>query len=100
METALRGGLEQSLVATATTVAAALKSQPLPACTPSCGQSGGAATIYAEPLRVEPTVDAARQDWVEPAEAPIALRGGHRLWAGVHGRFVYLFVDVSDRDVV
>jgi dedicated sortase system histidine kinase len=98
MEAALRGGLEQSLVATATTVAASLKNQPLPTCAASCA-SNGAATIYAEPLRVEPAVDAARQDWVQPAEAPIELRG-HRLWAGVHGRFLYLFVDVSDKDVV
>ncbi|HEX5048910.1 MAG TPA: ATP-binding protein [Gammaproteobacteria bacterium] len=100
MEAALRGGLEQALVATATTVAASLKNQALPACAASCAQSAGAATIYAEPLRVEPALDAARQDWVEPAEAPVALRGGHRVWAGVHGRFVYLFVDVSDRNVV
>jgi dedicated sortase system histidine kinase len=100
METALRGGLEQSLIATATTVAAALENQPLPPCAnPHCAP-GAATTIYAEPLRVEPTIDASRLDWVQPAEAPIGLDGGHRLWAGVHGRLLYLFVDVRDRDIV
>ncbi|HZF28114.1 MAG TPA: ATP-binding protein [Gammaproteobacteria bacterium] len=100
MEGALRGGLEQSLVATATTVAASLKDETLPICAEGCAGNGAAATIYAEPLRAEPSVDAAREDWLQPAEAPIELAGGHRLWAGVYGRFVYLFVDVRDRDVV
>jgi dedicated sortase system histidine kinase len=101
METALRGGLEQSLVATATTVAAALANRPLPACAAArCAEAGSATTIYAEPLRVEPSVDASRDDWVQPAEAPIELDGRHRLFAGVHGRYVYLFVTVADRSIV
>jgi two-component system sensor histidine kinase ChvG len=104
MEAALRGGLEQSLVASATTVAAALEEQGMPLCpAPHCvpPQARAGATIYAAPLRSEPQIDGVRDDdWNLPDDAAVALDGGHRLWAGVDGRFAYLFVAVRDEDLV
>jgi two-component system, OmpR family, sensor histidine kinase ChvG len=104
MEAALRGGLEQSLVASATTVAAALEEQGMPLCpVPHCvpPQSRAGATIYAAPLRSEPQIDGVRDtDWNLPDDAAVSLGGGHRLWAGVDGRFAYLFVAVRDEDLV
>jgi two-component system, OmpR family, sensor histidine kinase ChvG len=100
MEAALRGGLEQSLIASATTVAAALEEQDLPLCAPALCAARAGATIYAPPLGSEPQIDGVRQDWNIPDDAAVALGGGHRLWAGVSGRFAYLFVAVSDDDLV
>src|SRR5262245_29127262 len=103
MEAALRGGLEQSLTASATAVAAALEEQDLPLCAPpNCvppaARSG--TTIYAPPLRSEVAVDGVREDWNVPDEAAVVLDGGHRVWAGVQGRYAYLFVAVRDDDLV
>jgi dedicated sortase system histidine kinase len=103
MEAALRGGLEQSLIASATTVAAALEEQGVPLCPPpQCvpPQTRAGATIYAAPLGSEPQIDGVRDDWNVPDDAAVALAGGHRLWAGVEGRFAYLFIAVRDDDLV
>jgi len=103
MEAALRGGLEQSLVGMATTVAAALEEQgvalcPPPQCVPPGARLG--ATIYAAPLSAEPQIDGVRDDWNLPDDAAVALDGDHRVWAGVQGRFVYLFITVRDDHLV
>lgn len=103
MEAALRGGLEQSLRTMASAVATALEEQDVPLCRPpECAapdpQDG--TTIYAEPLREEPVVDGVHDDWYVPNDDAIVLRGGHRVWAGVYGRYAYLFVAVVDRDLV
>jgi two-component system, OmpR family, sensor histidine kinase ChvG len=103
MEAALRSGLEQSLIASATTVAAALEEQGAPLCpVPQCvpPQTRAGATIYAAPLRSEPQIDGVRDDWNLPDDAAVALGGGHRLWAGVDGRFAYLFIAVRDAHLV
>ena len=110
MEAALRGGLEQSLIASATTVAAALEEQGAPLCAPSpCAgtardstpaEGPHGATIYAAPLAEEPSVDGVRDDWSIADNAALALSGGQRVWAGVRGRFAYLFVAVRDDDLV
>jgi two-component system, OmpR family, sensor histidine kinase ChvG len=101
MEAALRGGLEQSLIASATAVAAALEEQGLQLCPPpqQCAPRAGA-TVYAPPLGSEPQIDGVREDWSVPEDAAVALGGGHRLWAGVAGRFAYLFLAVRDDDLV
>lgn len=102
MEGALRGGLEQSLQGRATTVAAALEEQNLPLCSaPPCtpDDTVRGTTIYAAPLAAEPSVDGVRDDW-NGADAAIEIGDGHRLYAGVYGRFVYLFITVADRDLV
>jgi dedicated sortase system histidine kinase len=103
MEAALRGGLEQSLIASASTVAAALEEQSTPLCAPApCPNEGTRArgtTIYAAPLAEEPRLDGVRDDWSIADEAGVALTNA-RVLAGVHGRFAYLFVAVRDADVV
>ena len=64
MEGALRSGLERSMLASATTVAAALANQGV-----ACPPSGCAAaapidqTLYAHPLSGEPRIDGGRDDW-------------------------------------
>jgi two-component system sensor histidine kinase ChvG len=104
MEGALRSGLEQSLLATATTVATTLEDQDTPLCTvpPCAAQAISRGTpIYAMPLSVEPSIDGVRSDdWNGGGDAPLTLPGGQRLYAGVYGRFAYLFVAVPDRDLV
>jgi dedicated sortase system histidine kinase len=102
METALRAGLEQSLLASAATVAAALEEQGATLCARApCEAAGGGATVYAVPLAREPELDGVRDDhWNTAVEAALEIGGGHRLWAGTYGRFAYLFVAVADRDLV
>jgi len=103
MEAALRGGLEQSLIASASTVAAALEEQSAPLCAPApCADDdapGQGTTIYAAPLAEEPRLDGLRDDWSIADDAGVALTNA-RVLAGVHGRFAYLFVAVRDADVV
>ena len=102
MEGVLRGGLEQSLQGRATTVAAALEEQNLPLCSaPPCTADDTArgTTVYAAPLAVEPSLDGVRDDW-NSGDAAVEIGDGDRLYAGVYGRFVYLFVTVADRDLV
>jgi dedicated sortase system histidine kinase len=103
MEAALRSGLERSLLASATTVAAALEEQPALLCHElRCASAPlpRGTTIYAHPLSLEPRVDGGRDDWGLADGTAIALSPEHRLWAGVRGRYVYLFVAVQDRDLV
>ena len=81
MEAALRGGLEQSLIASASTVAAALEEQTTPLCASvPCVDDDAPArgtTIYAAPLAAEPRLDGVHDDWsiaddVGVAAAPVA----------------------------
>ena len=102
MEAALRSGLERSLIASATTVAASLQSTPQLLCTPQgCTSSDAAAqTIYAHPLRFEIRVDGIFDDWVLGDAAALTIRGEHRIWAGARGRYAYLYVAVRDDAIV
>jgi two-component system sensor histidine kinase ChvG len=104
MERALRSGLEQSLLATATTVATTLEEQDTPLCTvPPCASAPAVrgTPIYAVPLATEPSIDGVRgDDWGGGGNVPLELSGGQQLFAGVYGRFAYLFVAVPDRDLV
>src|SRR5262245_2629188 len=100
MEAALRAGLEQSLLGSAGTVAAALEEQGAALCTPpQCAAQRPGVTIYATTLAQEPELDGARDDaWGPALDAglPIGAEpsqgGGHRLAAGVYDRFLYLYV--------
>ena len=102
METALRAGLEQSLLASAATVAAALEEQSTSLCSPpDCEPQRAGATVYATALAREPELDGVRDDhWNTTDDAALEIGGGHKLWAGTYGRFAYLFVAVADRDLV
>jgi signal transduction histidine kinase len=102
METALRAGLEQSLLASAATVAAALEEQSASLCAPpACDLERAGATVYATALAREPELDGVRDDhWNTTDESALEIGGGHKAWAGTHGRFAYLFVAAADRDLV
>jgi dedicated sortase system histidine kinase len=104
MEAALRSGLEQSLIASATTVAAALEEQGASLCAPEpCAEqqaNAGGTTLYAAPLTEEPSIDGVRDDWNIADDAAVVLPGERRVWAAARGRFAYLFVAVRDDDRV
>ncbi len=102
METALRAGLEQSLLARAATVATALEEQSAALCTPpDCDSQRAGGTVYATALVREPELDGVRDDhWNITPDLGLAIGADHRVWAGTHGRFVYLFISVADRDLV
>ena len=102
METALRAGLEQSLLARAATVATALEEQSASLCAPpDCDPQRAGATVYATALAREPELDGVRDDhWNTTADDGLAIGAEHRVWAGTYGRFVYLFISVADRDLV
>ena len=99
LEGALRDGLEQSLLASANTMAAALELQPLT----NSNQTQGAtieSTIYAHPLVTPPTIDGYRDDWSSAAETVRRLGSVAEYWAGLHERTVYVFLSVTDEDLV
>ena len=103
MEAALRRGLEASLLASAGTVAAALDDAPAlirPVGERADDHADVATTIYAEPLRRELTVDGFPNDWGPGDTTVRSLPGGHDYRVGVYGRYAYLFVAVSDGDIV
>jgi two-component system, OmpR family, sensor histidine kinase ChvG len=101
METALRSGLEGSLQGSADTVAAALESElardgtAFPAAVPRAGK-----TVYAHALGAAPEIDGRRDDWRLGELPGLALDASHTIWAGTHGRFAYVYVDVKDQSVV
>jgi len=102
MEAALRGGLEQSLLARAATVATALEEQSASLCSPpDCDPARAGATIYATSLTREPELDGVRDDqWNTASDTGLAIGADHRVWAATYGRFVYLFISVADPDIV
>ncbi len=102
METALRTALERSLLARAATVATALEEQSASICAPpDCDPQRAGVAIYATALAREPELDGVRDDqWTTTADMGVAIGDGHRVSAGMYGRFVYLFISVADRDLV
>jgi dedicated sortase system histidine kinase len=45
-------------------------------------------------------IDGRRDDWRLDLVPGLALDDAHTLWAGVHERFAYLFIEVADEDLV
>jgi dedicated sortase system histidine kinase len=102
LETALRSSQEQSLLASAGTIANALSAQPQRVFHDAGDNqafSAGAGDLYVYPLVTRPLLDGYRQDWDVPAE-PTALptTTGYRarLQAGSTEGFLYLFIEVAD----
>lgn len=104
MEQALRQGLEQSLVGSAGTVAAAigdeLAADELSGPGPRSAAAGTGEPLYAQRLERAPTLDGFRDDWSSAPDASRSLAGGHRFWVGVHDASLYVFVDAADGDLV
>jgi two-component system sensor histidine kinase ChvG len=102
LETALRSSQEQSLLASAGTIANALSAQPQRVfhdAGDTEGFSAGAGDLYVYPLVTQPLLDGYREDWDVPAEpTPLPTTTGYRarLQAGSTERFLYLFIQVDD----
>jgi dedicated sortase system histidine kinase len=102
LETALRSSQEQSLLASAGTIANALSAQPQRVFhDPEDTQpfSAAAGDLYVYPLVTQPLLDGYRQDWDVPAEpTPLPTTTGYRarLQAGSTEGFLYLFIEVDD----
>jgi two-component system sensor histidine kinase ChvG len=102
LETALRSSQEQSLLASAGTIANALSAQPQrvfhdPDDTEAFSAAAG--DLYVYPLVTQPLLDGYRQDWDVPAEpTPLPTTTGYRarLQAGSTEGFLYLFIEVDD----
>jgi len=106
LETALRSSQEQSLLASAGTIANALSAQPQRVfhdAGDTQAFSAAAGDLYVYPLIAQPLLDGYREDWDVPAE-PTSLpsQTGYRarVQAGSSERFLYLFIEVNDTHFV
>jgi two-component system sensor histidine kinase ChvG len=99
LEGALRDGLEQSLLASATTMAAALELQSL-ASSEQAEEIAVESTIYAHPLGTPPALDGYRNDWSLPAETVRGLGSFAEYSVGLYERTVYVFLSVTDDDLI
>ncbi len=102
LETALRSSQEQSLLASAGTIANALSAQPQRVfhdAGDTQAFSAAAGDLYVYPLVALPLLDGYREDWDVPAEpTPLPTTTGYhaRLQAGSTEGFLYLFIEVRD----
>lgn len=97
METALRNGLEQSLAASAVTIASALASGAAP-----FGDEAHAfaTTVYAHPLRAAPRIDGNGDDWSVGPDYTREIAAGGTYVVGIHDRYVYLLLEIDDDRIV
>ncbi len=102
LETALRSSQEQSLLASAGTIANALSAQPQRVFHDAGDTeafSAGAGDLYVYPLVTQPLLDGYREDWDVPAEPTLlpTTTGYHaRVQAGSTEGFLFLFIEVHD----
>ncbi len=102
-ESALRAGQQQMLAGTARAIADSLAQHPeeFPA-----AQSSGNVTgdqLYGQPLETRPEIDGYFDDWTLERSSLRSLRGTDgpiRFAVGLIGQAVYLYVEVSDKNVV
>ena len=101
LESALRGSQEQSLLASAGTIANALSAQPQRVFRGEDLRAFDARSgdLYVHPLVNQPLLDGYREDWGipwEPALLP-TINGYHaRLQMGSTERYLYLYLEVDD----
>ena len=106
LETALRSSQEQSLLASAGTIANALSAQPQRVfhdAGDTQAFSAAAGDLYVYPLIAQPLLDGYREDWGVPAEpTSLPTQTGYRarVQAGSSERFLYLFIEVDDTHFV
>ena len=102
LETALRSSQEQSLLASAGTIANALSAQPQRVFQDAADNeafSAAAGDLYVYPLRTQPLLDGYREDWDVPADPtllPTTTGYRARVQAGSTERFLYLYLEVDD----
>ena len=102
LETALRSSQEQSLLASAGTIANALSAQPQRVfhdADDNQAFSAGAGDLYVYPLITQPLLDGYREDWDVPAEPtvlPTTTGYRARVQAGSTERFLYIYLEVDD----
>ncbi len=102
LESALRSSQEQSLLASAGTIANALSAQPQRVFHDAGDNqafSAGAGDLYVYPLITQPLLDGYREDWDVPAEPTwLATTTGYRarVQAGSTERFLYIYLEVND----
>ena len=101
LESALRGSQEQSLLASAGTIANALSAQPQRvfrlADLRAFDARGG--DLYVHPLVNQPLLDGYREDWGvpwDPTLLPTVNNYHVRLQAGSTERYLYLYIEVDD----
>ena len=102
LETALRDSQEQSLLASAGTMANALSAQPQrvfrdPDDTAAFSAARG--DLYVYPLHSQPLLDGYREDWgvaADPTPLPTTTGYAARVQAGADGRYLYLYIEVDD----
>jgi dedicated sortase system histidine kinase len=102
LEAALRTSQEQTLLASAGTIANALAAQPQRVFhDPKNVQrfSAAAGDLYVYPLVTQPLLDGYREDWdipAEPTRLPSTTGYRARLQAGSTERYLYLYLEVDD----
>jgi len=99
LEGALRDGLEQALLASADTIATALRESALTEFD-STQENTPDNTIYAHPLAAAPDIDGYQNDWSLSDGSERALGSSGRYWTGIHERSLYLFISVDDESRV
>ena len=102
LEAALRTSQEETLLASAGTIANALSAQPQRVFRdPGDAQrfSAAAGDLYVYPLITQPLLDGYREDWdipAEPTRLPTTTGYRARLQAGSTERYLYLYLEVDD----
>jgi dedicated sortase system histidine kinase len=102
LETALRDSQEQSLLASAGTIANALSAQPQRVFRDPDDMASfvpGRGDLYVYPLRSAPLLDGYRDDWgvaADPTPLPTAIGYAARVQAGSTMRYLYLYMEVDD----
>jgi two-component system sensor histidine kinase ChvG len=102
LETVLRGSQEESLLASARTIANALSAQPQRVFRDTgdtAAFSAVAGDLYVYPLPTQPLLDGYREDWDIPAgPTPLPTAAGYRarIQAGSTERYLYLYLEVDD----
>jgi two-component system, OmpR family, sensor histidine kinase ChvG len=102
LETVLRGSQEESLLASARTIANALSAQPQRVFRDSgdiAPFSAVAGDLYVYPLPTQPLLDGYREDWdisAAPTQLPTTSGYRARIQAGSTEHYLYVYLEVDD----
>ena len=102
-ESALRQSQQQMLSGTASAVAESLERYPEEFPVGPVGNATPADQLYGHHLDTAPLIDGYVSDWSLPADSLQQIRGADgpiRFVVGLHGRYLYVYVAVTDTNVV